>query len=204
MKLPARMILVLTLVCLISGGFLTGVAMLTKERIALNIQADIEEAIDLVVDDAETDVLVYEEEDFVIYKELEEDGDLAGFAIQATGVGFQDKITLMFGLDASMEEITGLTIIDQKETPGLGAKIEDWDTFLQFWENRDASGLLTLRKPPVSTIDELLPTEINTITAATISSEKVLEIVNSAVEKTREIVKAGKINLGTKDANEKH
>jgi RnfABCDGE-type electron transport complex G subunit len=204
MKLPARMILVLTLVCLISGGFLTGVAMLTKERIALNIQAEIEEAIDLVVDDAETDVLVYEEEDFVIYKELEEDGDLAGFAIQATGVGFQDKITLMFGLDASMEEITGLTIIDQKETPGLGAKIEDWDTFLQFWENRDASGLLTLRKPPVSTIDELLPTEINTITAATISSEKVLEIVNSAVEKTREIVKAGKINLGTKDANEKH
>jgi electron transport complex protein RnfG len=198
------MIIVLTLVSLISGGFLTGVAKLTKERIALNIQAEIEEAIDIVVDDAETDVKVYEEEDFVVYMELEEDGDLAGFAVQATGVGFQDKITLMFGLDAFLEQITGMTIIDQKETPGLGAKIEDWDTFLQFWENRDATGTLTLRKPPVSTIDELLPIEINTITAATISSKKVMEIVNLSLERARELVRQGKIKLGKKDGNQKH
>lgn len=198
------MILVLTLVCLISGGFLTGVAKLTKERIALNIQAEIEEAIKEVVDGAEVDQMVYEEEDFVIYRELEDDGDLAGFAVQATGVGFQDKITLMFGLDASLEEITGLTIIDQKETPGLGAKIEDWETFLQFWEYRDATTLLTLRKPPASTIDELLPTEINTITAATISSKKVLEIVNLSLERVRELVKQGKINPEEKDGTEKH
>jgi RnfABCDGE-type electron transport complex G subunit len=198
------MILVLTLVCLISGGFLTGVANLTKERIALNIQAEIEEAIEEVVDDAEVDLMVYEDEDFVIYRELEDDGDLAGFAVQATGIGFQDKITLMFGLDASLEEITGLTIIDQKETPGLGAKIEDWENFLKFWENRDATTLLTLRKPPASTIDELLPTEINTITAATISSKKVLEIVNFSLERVRELVKQGKIKPEEKDGDEKH
>jgi electron transport complex protein RnfG len=198
------MIMVLTLVCLISGGFLTGVAKLTKERIALNVQAEIEEAIKEVVDDAEVDQKVYEEEDFVIYRELKEDGDLAGFAVQATGVGFQDKITLMFGLDASLEEITGLTIIDQKETPGLGAKIEDWETFLQFWENRDATGLLTLRKPPAIAIGKLLPTEINTITAATISSKKVLEIVNLSMERVRELVKQEKINPEEKDGNEKH
>jgi RnfABCDGE-type electron transport complex G subunit len=198
------MILVLTLVCLISGGFLTGVAKLTKERIALNIQAEIEEAIEEVVDAAEVDQMVYEEENFVIYRELEDNGDLAGFAVQATGIGFQDKITLMFGLDASLEEITGLTIIDQKETPGLGAKIEDWETFLQFWEYRDATTLLTLRKPPASTIDELLPTEINTITAATISSKKVLEIVNLSLERVRELVKQGKINPEKKDGTEKH
>ena len=195
------MILVLTLVCLISGGFLVGVAKLTKEKIALNIQAEIEEAIEIVVDDAEVDLLVHEEEDFVIYKEMDDEGLLAGFAIQATGVGFQDKITLMFGLDASLKEITGLTIIDQKETPGLGAKIEDWDAFLQFWENRDATSLLTLRKPPASTIDKLLPTEINTITAATISSKKVMEIVNLSLQRVRELVKKGQINPEDKDGN---
>lgn len=206
MKLPARMIIVLTLVSLISGGFLTGVAKLTKERIALNIQAEIEEAIKEVVDDAEINLLRYEEENFLIYREQEESGDLAGFAVQATGVGFQDKITLMLGLDAYLEKITGLTIIDQKETPGLGAKIEDWETFLQFWENRDATGLLSLRKPPVSTIDELLPTEINTITAATISSNKVLEIVNFSLEKVRELVKLGRIKpeVEVKDDNKKY
>jgi electron transport complex protein RnfG len=195
------MILVLSLVSLISGGFLAGVAKLTKERIALNIQAEIEEAITEVVDGAEVNQTMYEEDDLVIYRGLEDDGDLAGFAVQATGIGFQDKITLMFGLDASLREITGLVVIDQKETPGLGAKIEDWDTFLQFWENRDATGLLTLRKPPAGTIDDLLPTEINTITAATISSKKVMEIVNLSLARVRELIKQGKMNPEEKDGN---
>lgn len=193
MSLSARMILVLTSVGLISGGFLAGVSKLTKERIALNIQAEIEEAIEEVVDDAETSTVLYEEEDLVIYRELEDDGDLAGFAIQATGVGFQDKITLMFGLDETLTRITGLTIIDQKETPGLGAKITNWDAFLQFWENRDATGLLILRKPPVRTPAELQASEINSITAATISSTKVLDIVNLSLHKVRELIKEGTI-----------
>ncbi len=201
MTLPARMIIVLTLTGLISGGFLAGVAALTKEKIALNMQAEIEEAIDEVVDGAAVDKVLLEEEDFVIYRELDDEGSLVGFAIQAAGVGFQDKITLMFGLDASLEKITGLTIIDQKETPGLGAKIEDWETFLQFWENRDATGLLTLHKPPMKTIGELLPAEVNTITAATISSKKVLEIVNLSLERVRALVAKGKMNLEDRDGN---
>jgi electron transport complex protein RnfG len=201
MSLSSRMIIVLTTVGLISGGFLAGVAKLTKERIALNIQAEIEEAIEEVVDDSEVSTVVYEEEDLVIYRALEEDGDLAGFAIQATGVGFQDKITLMFGLDETLTKITGLTIVDQKETPGLGAKITEWDAFLQFWEERDATGPLSLRKPPVRTPTELLATEINSITAATISSRKVLEIVNLSLEKVRELIAKGKIEGEEHDGN---
>lgn len=201
MSLSSRMIIVLTTVGLISGGFLAGVAKLTKERIALNIQAEIEEAIEEVVDDAEVSTVLYEEEDLVIYRELEENGDLAGFAIQATGVGFQDKITLMFGLDETLTKITGLTIIDQKETPGLGAKITEWDSFLQFWEERDATGILSLRKPPVRTPKELLATEINSITAATISSRKVLDIVNLSLDKVRELITKGKITGEENDGN---
>jgi electron transport complex protein RnfG len=201
MSLSTRMILVLTTVGLISGGFLASVATLTKERIALNIQAEIEDAIEEVVDDAEVSTVLYEEEDLIIYRELEEDGELAGFAIQATGVGFQDKITLMFGLDETLTKITGLTIIDQKETPGLGAKITEWDAFLQFWEERDATGLLTLKKPPVRTPANLQATEINSITAATISSRKVLEIVNLSLEKVRELIKEGKITKEGADGN---
>ena len=201
MSLSSRMIIVLTTVGLISGGFLAGVAKLTKERIALNIQAEIEEAIEEVVDDAEVSTVLYEEEDLVIYRELEENGDLAGFAIQATGVGFQDKITLMLGLDETLTKITGLIIIDQKETPGLGAKITEWDSFLQFWEERDATGMLSLRKPPVRTPEELLATEINSITAATISSRKVLDIVNLSLDKVRELITKGKITGEENDGN---
>ncbi len=201
MSLSTRMILVLSTVGLISGGFLAGVATLTKERIALNIQREIEAAIEVVVDDVEASNVLYKEEDLVIYRGLEEDGDLAGFAIQSTGVGFQDRITLMLGLDETLTKITGLTIIDQKETPGLGAKITEWDTFLQFWEERDATGSLTLRKPPVRTPKELLETEINSITAATISSKKVLEIANFSLDKVRALVKEGKITKEEPDGD---
>lgn len=201
MTLSARMIVVLTAIGLISGGFLAGVAKLTKERIAINIQAEIEEAIEEVVDDAEKGQVVIEEEDLIIYKELDEKGNLAGYAVQATGVGFQDKITLIFGLDETVKRITGLSIIDQKETPGLGAKIAQWDAFLQFWEDRDATGQLTLRKPAVDTPEELLPTEINTITAATISSKKVLAIVNLSLEKVREFIQQGAITREEQDGD---
>ncbi len=201
MSLSSRMIIVLTTVGLISGGFLAGVAKLTEERIALNIQAEIEEAIAEVVDDAEVNQKVYEEEDLVIYIGLDEEGTLAGFAVQATGVGFQDKITLMFGLDASLTKITGLTVIDQNETPGLGAKIEDWNAFLQFWKNKDATGQLTLRKPAARTPEELSAAEINTITAATISSKKVLEIVNLSLEKVRQLIQEGKISKEEQDGD---
>lgn len=201
MSLSSRMIIVLTTVGLISGGFLAGVAKLTEERIALNIQAEIEEAIAEVVDDAEVNQKVYEEEDLVIYIGLDEEGTLVGFAVQATGVGFQDKITLMFGLDVSLTKITGLTVIDQNETPGLGAKIEDWNAFLQFWKNKDATGQLTLRKPAARTPEELSAAEINTITAATISSKKVLEIVNLSLEKVRQLIQEGKISKEEQDGD---
>lgn len=201
MSLSSRMIIVLTAVGLISGGFLAGVAKLTEERIALNIQAEIEEAIEEVVDDAEVNQKVFAEEGFVIYRELDKEGNFAGFAVQATGVGFQDRITLMFGLDESLTKITGLTIIDQNETPGLGAKIEDWDAFLQFWENKDATGQLSLRKPAASTPEELSAAEINTITAATISSKKVLEIVNLSLEKVRHLLQEGKVTKEEPNGN---
>ena len=191
------MIIVLTTVGLISGGFLTGVAQLTKERIALNIQKEIEEAIVKVVPGTTQNRKLYEEEDFTIYGGQDESGETTGYAVQATGIGFQDKITLMFGLDDSIKKITGLTIIDQKETPGLGAKITDWNAFLQFWTDRDATGQLTLRKPPASSLKDLSPSEINTITGATISSQKVLEIVNLSLDKLKTVISEGKMSRGT-------
>jgi len=201
MSLSMRMIVVLSAIGLISGGFLTGVAKLTREKIALNIQAEIEEAINEVVDNAEINTIIFEEEDLTIYKESDDTGQLAGYAVQATGVGFQDKITLIFGLDKTVTRITGMSIINQKETPGLGAKITDWDTFLQFWEDRDATGPLTLRKPAAGKPEELLPSEINTITAATISSRKVLEIVNLSLERMRNLINEGTILREPKDGN---
>ena len=201
MSLYVRMVVVLTVVGLLSGSFLATVGILTKDRIALNKQRAIEEAITHVLPDTESSEKLYEEKGLSIYGGKDPEGNLIGFGILASGVGFQDKISFMLGTNASLTTIKRLKIIEQKETPGLGAKIEDEDVFLKFWENKDCSEPLTLRKPAVKTFEELGPKEINTITGATISSESVLKIVNSSLERVRQLIKEGRVQSEQQDVN---
>jgi RnfABCDGE-type electron transport complex G subunit len=195
------MVIVLTSIGLLSGSFLATVGHLTKERIALNKQKEIEEAIIQVVPGTMSSQKLYEERDLSVYGGKDEEGKIIGFAIHASGIGFQDKITLMLGTNTSLERTNRLAILDQKETPGLGAKITDAESFLKFWENRDCSEAISLRKPAVRSAEELLPSEINTITGATISSEAVLSIVNSSIEHTRRLLKEGKLSSEAQDVN---
>jgi len=174
---------------------------LTKEQIALNIQREIEEAIVHVIPGAVRSEKLYEEKDLTIYGVKDGDGALIGFGILAAGVGFQDRIALMLGTNISLTRTKKMRIIEQKETPGLGANIDDEETFLIFWENKDCSEPLSLRKPAVKTPEELSPMEINTITGATISSESVLKIVNSALERARQLIKEGAFQIGEPDDN---
>jgi electron transport complex protein RnfG len=201
MSLYSRMVIVLTSVGLLSGSFLATVGMLTKERIALNIQREIEEAIAHVIPGTVNSEKLYEEKGLTIYGGKDGDGTLIGFGILASGVGFQDKIALMLGTNTSLTRTKKLKIIEQKETPGLGAKIEDDNAFLIFWENKDCSESLTLRKPAAKTPEELAPMEINTITGATISSESVLKIVNSSLERARQLIKEEAFQIGEQDVN---
>lgn len=201
MNLSSRMIIVLTCVGLISGGFLAGVGLLTKERIAFNKQQEIEEAIFLVVPGTTISEKLYEEKDLTIYGGKDASGTLIGFAVYASGTGFQDKITLMFGTDPSLTKISRLTVLEQLETPGLGAKITDQDSFLRYWENKDISRPLTLHKPAAASPEELSSSEINTITGATISSEAVLNSVNLSLERLKNIKKEGKLSSEEHDAD---
>lgn len=201
MSLSTRMIAVLTSVGLLSGVFLTGVNLLTKERIALNKQREIEAAVTEVIPGTYSSEKFYEEKNLTVYGGKDKEDKLIGFAIHASGMGFQGKITFMMGTDSSLTKINSLVILEQKETPGLGAKITDKKSFLQYWENKDSSSTLTLRKPAVSSPEELGPSEINTITGATITSEAILNTVNSSLGRVRQLIKEGKVSSGGQDAN---
>jgi len=195
------MVAVLTSVGLLSGGFLAGVGLLTKERIALNKQREIEEKITAVVPGTYSSEKFYEEKDLTVYGGKDGEGKLIGFALHASGMGFQDKITFMMGTNTSLTKIYSLDILEQTETPGLGAKVDDKKSFLRFWENKDCSSVLTLRKPAASSPEELGPSEINTITGATISSEAILNTANSSLERVRQLIKEGKVSSGGQGAN---
>ena len=67
MSLSVRMVVVLTAVGLISGGLLSVVNLLTAERIELNRQKEIEEAITRVVPGTQTSAKLYEEDKFTVY-----------------------------------------------------------------------------------------------------------------------------------------
>jgi len=200
MSLSSRMVVVLTTVGVLSGGFLTTVGHLTKEKIALNKQREIERAITQVVPGAYSNQSLYEEKKLTIYGGMDEKGILLGYAIQAFGVGFQDEISFMLGTNTDLTRINSLSILEQKETPGLGAKITDKESFLKYWENKDCTQPLSLRKPAVSSPEELAQAEINTITGATISSEAVLNTVNSSLEKARKLKEDGKLKLEGENA----
>lgn len=195
------MILVLTVVGLVSGSLLSVVGLLTKQRIEMNRQQEIQAAINEVIPNTKTSQKIYEEDNLTVYESKDNSKNTVGFAVYTSGTGFQDVITLMYGIDPSLSTIKDMTILDQKETPGLGAKITDEKAFLRFWEGKSCEKPLSLRKPAVDSPEKLSPSEVNAITGATISSEKVLDIVNLSLERLKQIKQQGKLLSEEKNAN---
>ncbi len=102
-------------------------------------------------------------------------GDVQGYVVKTGGQGYADRIELLLGLDSALKRITGLFVLEQKETPGLGNKIIDPGWRAQF-VGKQTSPDLSVTKTGVTSADE-----IDAVTGATISSRAVTAIVNNAV-----------------------
>jgi electron transport complex protein RnfG len=106
------------------------------------------------------------------------DGSQIGFAIAAGEPGFQDVIQLIFGYDAVNHSLLGMKVLESKETPGLGDKIEKDQDFVQQFD-----GVTT----PLEGVNARRATgdehEIDFITGATISSRAVVGIINHVLER---------------------
>lgn len=112
---------------------------------------------------------------YTVYDAWLPEGKMVGHVVKADGQGYADKIELLVGLDAQGNHITGLFILEQKETPGLGAKILEDGWRGQFIE-KSTSDTLTVVKGGGAKEDE-----IDAISGATISSDSVTGIVNTVV-----------------------
>ena len=60
----------------------------------------------------------------LVYAGYDDDSALVGLAIEAQGMGYQDIIAVIYGYSFSEEAIVGMRVLESKETPGLGDKIE--------------------------------------------------------------------------------
>ncbi|MBI2962154.1 MAG: FMN-binding protein [Deltaproteobacteria bacterium] len=109
-------------------------------------------------------------------------GRPVGFAIVAGAAGFQDVIRLIFGYDPKTHELLGMKVLESKETPGLGDKIEKDPAFVDQFRGVRVS-LVGVKKGKRSS-----PREVEMITGATISSKAVIRIINDALERLGPLV----------------
>jgi electron transport complex protein RnfG len=112
-------------------------------------------------------------------------GQRIGFAVSAGENGFQDLVTLMFGYDASAHTLIAMKVIANKETPGLGDKIEKDSAFGTGFVNAAAplNGVTKAR-------GKSGPNDVVMITGATISSRAVIRIINNAIARWQPLMDA--------------
>lgn len=118
------------------------------------------------------------------YVGFDESGKQVGAAVTAQEPGFQEEVQLMIGFQPSNSTLIGFKVLDQKETPGLGDKIERDKSFVSQFPGR-VTPLKGVKKVRTGN-----PGEVQTITGATISSRAVIRIINHAVEKWRPLLLA--------------
>jgi electron transport complex protein RnfG len=112
-------------------------------------------------------------------------GKRIGFALSAAENGFQDLVTLMFGYDASAHKLIAMKVIGNKETPGLGNKIETDSTFVNGFVNAVAPINGVKKDRGKSTANDVVM-----ITGATISSRAVIRIIDNAIARWQPLMDA--------------
>jgi electron transport complex protein RnfG len=115
-----------------------------------------------------------------VFKAKYPNGRPAGWVAKAIGQGYADKIEILVGMDYKLKKITGLFVLDQKETPGLGNKIITNEWRKQFLKKKTRTPLSVTKEGAKAAH------EIDAITGATISSRAVCSIINTTIKDLRE------------------
>ena len=113
---------------------------------------------------------------WLVYRVANNDGSQAGWILPAHGQGFMDRIDLLIGVTPDVSTITGLYVLDQKETPNLGSHIIETPFRGQFDKMPTEEPVVVVTGTPT------MVNEIRAVTGATISSTSVADIVNRAIK----------------------
>lgn len=163
-------VLSLLVICLVSSALLGGVNMITKDRIADLAQQTVVEAKSELLPAAS-----YEDKDLdgtAYCVALDENGNVVGYIFTTSSNGYGGAVKLMTGIDAN-GSVTGISLLEINETPGLGMKAKNESFLSQF---AGASGTLTVVKD-----GSAMPNTVQAITSATITTKAVTSAVNKAL-----------------------
>jgi len=173
-----KIIATLTLVAVLSAAVLAIADRVSRVRIAENEKRAINDAIGIVAADGERIV----EEDG-LYKIYGADQEIIAYAFLAQGQGYQGHIKIICGISAEGDKLLGIEIVESKETPGLGAKING------SWFKDQFKGMSVVNPLNATKSKPTDSGEIQTITGATVSSKAVVNIVNGKVKEVQKLIK---------------
>jgi len=116
-----------------------------------------------------------------VYRAMSEVGECVGWSFNAAGSGFADKIELVVAVDKDFEKLAGFDVLSSNETPGFGDQIK-YDYYRDQFAGAPAEELKLVTSGEPKNIDA----EIVAISGATVSSEAVVEIINSFLTQIKE------------------
>ena len=168
-----NMLVVLTVITIVAAGVLASVNAVTAPQIekinAENLAAGIKAVMgndDIKVSEP------WEVDAFTAYDINDKQGNLLGKAVVSTENGFGGPLKVLVGFNTD-GDILGYTVLEHAETPGLGAKAEEWFQDKIIGMNPGVNNFTVSKDGG----------EVDAITASTITSRAFLRAIQNAYDK---------------------
>jgi electron transport complex protein RnfG len=178
-----KMVVVLTIICVFSALLLGVTYNLTIKNIQLQMVNAEKESLKSVLPDAKDFSQKISGKAIEYYKGFDEANSIVGYAFIGEGKGYSGPIVIMIGVDKNLD-IKGIKILSQRETPGLGSRVEEVSGGGTIWDLFKGKRVEKSNEPWFQKqFREKSIDKVDTITGATITSRAVIDAVKDAVEK---------------------
>ncbi len=199
-----KLTVLLTVVCLLNGLALGLVYEVARGAIAKTAAGTLAESLKLVIPRADRfsekkECLVPEGRAIAYREAYAKNGEVIGYALEGERQGYQSIIKVLVGIDPR-GTIQGIKVLEQAETPGLGARIDEILTDETIWscvanlfkkrkagtENRRPWFQEQYRGLSAGELRLLKPSQggkgIHSVTGATITSRALTQAVGDSIE----------------------
>jgi electron transport complex protein RnfG len=164
----------LVLISAVASAVLGATYVPTQEQLRIAEQRQTQETLSQLMPEAGEFEPVYSgenEEEVLYYKAYDSDGNLIGYGFVTEQSGYDDEIKMAAAVDANLEQMYGMEILRQAETPGKGSKITNAEFKNQF-NNLPLGGLALSQNNG----------NVDAISGATVSSSAVVTGLNNKIE----------------------
>ncbi|MFW5490107.1 MAG: RnfABCDGE type electron transport complex subunit G [Desulfovibrio sp.] len=177
MRETLRMLVVLTLICGVSGYSLATLKKATRQRIESQVLTYVQgPALLGVLTQRDNDPIAdrkpfaLDDSEILVFPAFDQ-GKLTGIAFEAFAPGYSGDIGLMVGFDPATDKLVGIGVTTQTETPGIGTRILE-KSFTSQFKNHG------LKKLDVRSKDG----DLDGVTGATYSTTGVMAAVQKAAK----------------------